>query len=124
MSTFSTLKLMGLTDTDSISHYRLSHEHGQEILKVYFKRPQGSSLPNSSSFCFERNQVISADSEASQRNQRNNGSDPVLMAAIEELNSLTRIQNSGRRREILLNEIECLEQLMAAKLRELREDIY
>lgn len=123
MSEYTTLQAMGLTDIDSISHYKLSNKDDQEILKIYFKRPEGSTLPNSSSFCFERNKVVAADSEAQAKSSSNSGSDPVLIGAIDELNSLSKNHNNGDRRAVLLNELDRLEQVMASKIRELREDL-
>lgn len=123
MSEYTTLQAMGLTDIDSISHYKLSNKDDQEILKIYFKRPEGSTLPNSSSFCFDRNKVVPADSEAQAKSSSNSGSDPVLIGAIDELNSLSKNHNNGDRRAVLLNELDRLEQVMASKIRELREDL-
>ncbi|WP_432470288.1 DUF3461 family protein [Amphritea sp. HPY] len=123
MSEYTTLQAMGLTEIDSISHYKLSNKDDQEILKIYFKRPEGSTLPNSSSFCFERNKVVAADSKAQAQSSKNSGSDPVLIGAIDELNSLSKAHNNGDRRAILLNELDRLEQVMASKIRELREDL-
>jgi len=123
MSEYTTLQAMGLTEIDSISHYKLSNKENQEVLKIYFKRPEGSTLPNSSSFCFDRNKVVAADSKAQAQSSKNSGSDPVLIGAIEELNSLSKAHNNGDRRAILLNELDRLEQVMASKIRELREDL-
>ncbi|MEH6578495.1 MAG: DUF3461 family protein [Amphritea sp.] len=123
MSDYNTLHTMGLTDIDSISHYKLSNKDQQEVLKVYFSRPEASTLPNSSTFCFERNKVVAADAQAASKSQANGGSDPVLIGAIQELNSLSKQQNNSDRREVLLNELDKLEQIMAGKIRELREDL-
>ena len=116
MSEFSTLQAMGLSDIETISHYKLSQGANTEELKIYFKRPEASNLPNSSSFHFERNQVVGADTELG-------GSDPVLLAALKELNSLTRELNKGDRRALIMNEIDRLEQVMSSKIQELREDL-
>lgn len=123
MSDFNTLNAMGLADIHTISHYKLSRQDQQEVLKVYFKRPEGSALPDSSTFCFERDKVVAADAEAVSQNIQNDGSDPVLLAAVTELNTLSKKQNSHDRRTALLNELDRLEQIMASKLRELREDL-
>ncbi|MCW8883765.1 MAG: DUF3461 family protein [Motiliproteus sp.] len=123
MSEFSTLKLMGLNNTDSISHYKLSTEAQQEVLDIFFKHPQGSTLPHCSSFYFDRNKVVSVDSEAKAKHARNSGSDPVLMAAIDELNALSKYHsdcNRKTRRDVLLKELEMLQQAMTIKLQELR----
>ncbi|MCO4757301.1 MAG: DUF3461 family protein [Oceanospirillaceae bacterium] len=123
MSEFNTLSAMGLTDTNIISHYKLSRQDEQEVLKVYFKRPEGSALPDSSTFSFERNKVVAADTQAATQSRDNDGSDPVLLAAVDELNALNKNQSNHDRRLALVNEIDRLEQIMAAKLRELREDL-
>jgi len=123
MSEYTTLQAMGLTEISTISHYKLSHKDNKEELKIYFKRPQGSSQPHSSTFCFDRNTVVSADVEAQAQSKNNGGSDPVLVAAIDELNILSKQHSTGDRRTILLNELDRLEQVMASKIQELREDL-
>ncbi|MGB0467933.1 MAG: DUF3461 family protein [Pontibacterium sp.] len=123
MSEYSTLNAMGLADIRNISHYKLSQQGQQEVLKVYFNHSEGSVLPKSSNFCFERNKIVAADSEAASQSAHNAGSDPVLLAAIQELNSLSKHRNNNDRRTTLLNELDRLEQVMSAKLRELREDL-
>ncbi|GGK72486.1 DUF3461 family protein [Amphritea balenae] len=121
MAEYTTLQAMGITDINNISHYKLSQKENTEELKVYFKRPEGSTLPNSSSFSFEINKVVAADNEALAQNTK--GSDPVLIAAIGELNSLSKQQSKGDRRNILMQEIDRMEQVMSAKIQELRDDL-
>jgi len=123
MQEYSTLQAMGLTDTNSISHYKLSSKDSQDVLKVYFKRSEGSAEADSSTFCFERGQVVAADTAAAATDQRNGGSDPVLMAAVDELNSLSKKQTNNDRCELLLDELDRLEKIMAAKIQELRSDL-
>jgi hypothetical protein len=121
MADYTTLQAMGLTDISNISHYKLSQKDSIEELKIYFKRPEGSTLPNSSSFSFEVNKVVAADNEALAQNTK--GSDPVLVAAINELNSLSKQQNNCDRRSMLMQEIDRMEQVMSAKIQELRESL-
>lgn len=123
MSEFNTLQSMGLTDIESISHYNLSSKDNQDILKVYFSRPEGSPLPDSSSFCFDINKVVAADSEAAAQQKNHAGSDPVLLAAVEELNALSKQLGNRDRREMILSELDRLEQTMQAKIQELRDDL-
>ncbi|MDI3324099.1 DUF3461 family protein [Pontibacterium granulatum] len=123
MSEFNTLSAMGLTDVNAISHYKLSRQDNQEVLKVYFKRPAGSAMPDSSTFCFDCNTVVPADAEAASQSKDNGGSDPVLIAAVNELNALNKSISNHDRRLQLVNELDRLEQIMAAKLQELREDL-
>ncbi len=123
MSEYSTLNAMGLTDIHAISHYKLSQKDNQEVLKVYFKHSENSVLPESSSFYFERNKVIAADSKTQAQSKNSDGSDPVLLAAISELNALSKKQNNSDRRAVLLEELDKMEQVMAAKINELRNDL-
>ena len=123
MSEYNTLNAMGLTDIQAISHYKLSYKDKQEVLKVYFNHPEVSALPDSSTFYFERNKVVAADKEDATQNAENGGSDPVLLAAVDELNTISKKKGNNDRRITLLNEIDRLEQIMAAKLKELREDL-
>ncbi|MCV6610145.1 MAG: DUF3461 family protein [Amphritea sp.] len=120
MSEFPTLQAMGLNDINSISHYKLSQGANTEELKVYFKQQSEADLPDSSSFHFERN-VVAADSEA--QAQKLGGSDPVLVAAISELNSLSKNLSKVDRRDALRRELDRLEQVMTAKIQELRENL-
>lgn len=123
MSEYSTLKTMGLNDPLAISHYKLSQKDGQEVLKIYFKNADTSALPESSSFYFECNKVVAADAQAQQKSKHNGGSDPVLMAAITELNTLSKKHSNSDRRAVLLEELDKMEQVMAAKIQELRNDL-
>lgn len=123
MSEYSTLNAMGLTDIRAISHYKLSHKDNQEILKIYFNRSDSSSLPESTNFCFERNTVVAADARAQEHSKHSGGSDPVLLAAIAELNTLSKKQSNSDRRAVLLDELDKMEQVMAAKINELRNDL-
>ncbi|WP_293266483.1 DUF3461 family protein [Neptunomonas sp.] len=123
MSEYSTLKTMGLNDPHAISHYKLSQKNDQEVLKIYFKNSETSALPESSSFYFECNKVIAADAQAKEKSKHNGGSDPVLMAAIAELNTLSKKQSNSDRRTVLMEELDKMEQVMAAKIQELRNDL-
>ncbi|WP_417227211.1 DUF3461 family protein [Amphritea sp.] len=121
MADYTTLQAMGLIDINSISHYKLSQKDNVEELKIYFERAQGSTLPGSSSFDFAINNAIAADNQALTHNAK--GSDPMLLAAIAELNQLSKQQQKSDRRSILEQEIDRMEQVMSAKIQELRDDL-
>jgi hypothetical protein len=123
MSEYSTLNAMGLTDIRIISHYKLSQKDNQEVLKIYFNRTESNSLPESTNFCFERNKVVAADAKAQEQSKHSGGSDPVLLAAIAELNALSKTQSNSDRRVVLLDELDRMEQVMAAKINELRNNL-
>ncbi|MBY4677168.1 DUF3461 family protein [Marinobacterium arenosum] len=124
MPEFKTLQTMGLTDIDRISRYSLSQKDGQEILKVYFDRPDSSLQPNSHTFSFKRSATVAADGEAARKQAEHCGSDPVLMAAINELNQLSKKRDSQHDlRQRLTEDIDRLESVLQSKLDELRQDL-
>lgn len=123
MSDYQTLRTMGLADIRNISHYKLSQKDEQEELKIYFKRPVGSTLSQSSTFTFSRQHALAADKIAQDKQQANLGSDPVLMAAISELNHITRNLNKLDKKSLLMDELDRLEAIMSAKIQELRDDL-
>ena len=124
MSDYQTLRTMGLDDIRNISHYKLSQKGDQEELKIYFKRPTGSSLSQSSTFSFTRQHAIAADAVAQEKQQTHLGSDPTLMAAIQELNQLTRHLDKVDKKTLMLEELDRLEAIMRAKIQELRDDLH
>jgi len=124
MSDYQTLRTMGLDDIRNISHYKLSQKGEQEELKIYFKRPTGSSLSQSSTFSFARQHAVAADAVAQEKQNAHLGSDPVLMAAIQELNQLTRHLENMDKKALMLDELDRLEAIMRAKIQELRDDLH
>ena len=124
MSDYHTLRTMGLADIRNISHYKLSQKGDQEELKIYFTRPTGSSLSQSSTFSFTRQHAIAADAVAQEKQQTHLGSDPTLMAAIQELNQLTRHLDKVDKKTLMLEELDRLEAIMRAKIQELRDDLH
>jgi len=124
MSDYQTLRTMGLDDIRNISHYKLSQKGEQEELKIYFKRPTGSSLSQSSTFSFARQHAVAADAVAQEKQNAHLGSDPVLMAAIQELNQLTRHLENMDKKALMLDELDRLEAIMRTKIQELRDDLH
>ena len=110
MAGFNTLNSMGLTDIDSISHHVLTTAADQDVLKVYFKNTDKSELPQSVSFNFDH-----AGSNGEQA--------PVLTAALDELATVESAQGRAAHKQRLLDELEHLEDVMAAKLQEMRTDL-
>lgn len=121
MADYTTLQAMGLADINSISHYKLNQKDNIEELKIYFKRTEGSSLPSSSQFNFDIKHRHNADEASLAHNAK--GRDPMLVAAIAELDTLCLQQQKADRRSILEQEIDRMEQVMSAKIQELRDDL-
>lgn len=115
MSTYNTITKMGLTEIDNISHYTLSSKGNEDVLKVYLKTDDDSVCADSCCFHFERTKPGSAaDSLA--------GSDATLVKAVEELSIITQ-QSRTEHKARLVNDLDKLEGVMAAKLKELRSGL-
>jgi len=110
MAEFNTLNAMGLTDISSISHHILTTTAAQDVLKIYFNTTEQSTLPQSVSFNFER---------AGPQNEQA----AALTAALDELATVELSQGRTQHKQRLLNELDHLEQVMAAKLQEMRSDL-
>ncbi|NRA56324.1 MAG: DUF3461 family protein [Gammaproteobacteria bacterium] len=110
MAGFNTLNSMGLTDISSISHHILTTTAAQDVLKIYFKTTDQAVLPQSVSFNFERDDP-------------KNEQAAVLTAALSELATVESTQGRAQHKQRLLNELDHLEQVMAAKLQEMRADL-
>lgn len=108
MTRYPTLSAMGVADHDQIERYTLLPTTNNEtVLKVYFKRPAESALPDSKKFVF-----------------RPTDDEKRLELALAELNALARPPQSQKQVCLELeNELLQLEQVMQAKLSELRQQL-
>ncbi|MFT5720999.1 MAG: Ser/Thr protein kinase RdoA (MazF antagonist) [Motiliproteus sp.] len=110
MSLFPTLTAMGVSSFEQISRYSLHTEGGEEILKIYYQRPNDSALPRTKKF----QQPVPESNGQTTRPSR-------LFDAASELNALTKNRNTPQQqRQQLAQELEQLEQVMQSKLSELR----
>lgn len=110
MSLFPTLTAMGVTSFDQISRYTLRTEGGEEILKIYYQRPDDCARPRTKKFQQPRSFSSGQTTRPS-----------VLLDAVRELNRLTRNRNTPiQQRQQLASELLQLEQVMLAKMNELR----
>lgn len=92
MSDYPTLTEMGVTHPDQIARYSLSSFNYVDYLRVVYRRPKGSFLATSRMYEFPRIHVDVRDAEGSvaTRLQR----DPVLVAAIDELDRLLAVRGA------------------------------
>ncbi len=104
MSAHPILCSMGITSIEQISRYSIHSECDAQVLKIYYQRPEGSPLPRTKKFQFNENSQLSG--------------------AIKELDSLIpETQNAESSREQLADELEQLQQVMTAKMSELRRQL-
>jgi hypothetical protein len=110
---------MGVTRFDQISRYTLHSAGNEDELKIYYRRPDDSTLPKSKKFQFPR---LGNGPDAS-TSTNGSATDSALLQAVTELNALTSNGNgkgSAQARQLLASELEQLEQVMMAKVGELR----
>ncbi|MEH6470635.1 MAG: DUF3461 family protein [Halopseudomonas sp.] len=105
MSLLPTLTSMGITRFDQISRYTLYNDGAEEVLKIYYQRPEGSPLPRTKKFQFTQA----------------NSSSELLLQAVNELNTLASGDKGiDQNKQILTTELDQFEQVMVAKMDELR----
>ena len=125
MSQNAALTEMGITRFKEISHYTLRQEGATlDVLKIYYDRAKGSFLPTSRKYKFGRaTKTVRVDSGTNGTSEVHEIS-PFLQRALSELDSLVeRRRHTGDDKAALLEDINHLEQVMQAKIREIRERV-
>lgn len=113
MPHYPALAAMGVTSIAQISRYTLQSTPTGDELKLYYNRPPESPLPRSKKFHFNGARKPGAA-----------GGSELLRDAIDELNRLTRTGvNPTLCRQQLADELLHLEQVMLAKMSELRRQL-
>jgi len=120
----SPLKKMGITAPDEISRYTLREENNEDVLRVYYKRKQGSLLPSSKKYTFGRShKTIITDSGAPEY-AKDHEISPILQAVLAELNSIVKqSEDADEKKKAILDEIEHMEKYLCAKVKELRTQV-
>lgn len=125
MAQFKALSEMGITRFNEISHYTLRQEGvAVDVLKIYYDRAKGSFLPTSRKYKFGRaTKTVRTDSASNARSEVHEIS-PFLQRALSELDSLVeRRRHTVDDRAALLEDIDHLEQVMQAKIQEIRSRV-
>lgn len=125
MTDFTTLKEMGISSFELISRFSLRREHDRDVLKVYYLRPITSLRPHSQKFTFARPRTsIPGQSRHSQAWQQLTDCSPILQQALDELKLLTgTTEQALSPKQELLQDLQHLENVVEAKLAEIREKI-
>lgn len=108
MPDFPNLAAMGLTDSTRISHYRLAEKESETTLKIYLNDEESLPHQESHSYTFQHN----TDAHSVQ-----------LPKILSELDTLTLSGSSEDKQQLLIDELEKLEQVMSAKISELKDDL-
>ena len=122
MADYPTLKEMGITRFDEISHYSLRQEGpARDALKIYYQRQKGSLLPISRKYKFGRStntvRTGSGDSGVEEVHEIS----PFLQKALAELDALVEQRESALDdKEQLLAEIDHLERTVLLKFEDIK----
>jgi len=115
---------MGISNPSEISRYTLRQEGDEDVLKIYYKRPRGSLLPDSKTLRLGRvNKTVVTDSGAPEYMNEKNIS-PILVSAINELDGIVKNADdvAGQKRAII-DEIDHLEEHLNRRINDLRTKI-
>lgn len=118
---FVVLKEMGFGDPLEIERFSTRTEGGMDILKIYLKRQQGDWFSKSKKFKFKR-----SDKSVEMGTRYGAASEPsgYFLRALAELESLVKVEkDSQSKKQVLLEEMDHLEQVMTRKMRDIRRQI-
>ena len=121
---FQTLKEMGFENPHDIQRFTTRTENDIDVLKVYLHRHQGEWMAKSKKFKFKRKHSnVSVDSGLMPYRASTEPS-PYYLRAIAELEQLVAEDQSTKdKKQVLLEEIDHLEKVVARKVEDLRRQI-
>ena len=90
MNKYPTLSDMDISRFDEIREYSLYSERDTDVLKIYYKRKEGSLLPRRKVFKFPKRSRPFADTIDNQNSQQLREPSPALIKAVEELHALLK----------------------------------
>jgi len=121
---FETLKDMGIDDVHDIEKYTSRIEGDMDILKIYFHRHQGEWFAKSKKFKFKRVHKNVPVKEGLVPYRATTEPSPYYLRAVAELDSLvTEEKTTQNKKEVLLEELEHLEKVVARKIEDIRRQI-
>lgn len=121
---FQTLKEMGFENPHDIQRFTTRTENDIDVLKVYLHRHQGEWMAKSKKFKFKRKHTnVSVDSGLMPYRASTEPS-PYYLRAISELEQLVAEDQSTKdKKQLLQEEIDHLEKVVARKVEDLRRQI-
>ncbi|MCO4757541.1 MAG: DUF3461 family protein [Oceanospirillaceae bacterium] len=121
---FETLKDMGIDDVHDIEKYTSRIEGDMDILKIYLHRHQGEWFAKSKKFKFKRVHKNVPVKEGLVPYRATTEPSPYYLRAVAELDSLvTEEKTTQNKKEVLLDELEHLEKVVARKIEDIRRQI-
>ena len=114
---YPSLLEIGIKNPDEIIRYSVQSKNDIDSLRVIYKRQQGSLLPASKKFIFNRKKrMVSADSD-SDKTKIIDEINPVLDKVIAELDQVVNQHHThDEQKEIIQDEIDRLDQEVAARI--------
>ena len=121
---FETLKDMGIDDVHDIEKYTSRIEGDMDILKIYLHRHQGEWFAKSKKFKFKRVHKNVPVKEGLVPYRATTEPSPYYLRAVAELDLLvTEEKTTQNKKEVLLEELEHLEKVVARKIEDIRRQI-
>jgi hypothetical protein len=121
---FETLTAMGVEDVQDIERYSTRIEGDVDILKLYSHRHQGEWFAKSKKFKFKRLHKNVKVNDGLVPYRATTESSPYYLRAIAELDQLVAQEKSSLdRKELLLEELDHLEKVVARKIDDLKRQI-
>ncbi|WP_372831107.1 DUF3461 family protein [Pontibacterium sp.] len=121
---YETLKDMGIDDVHDIEKYTSRIEGDMDILKIYLHRHQGEWFAKSKKFKFKRVHKNVPVKEGLVPYRATTEPSPYYLRAVAELDSLvTEEKTTQNKKEVLLEELEHLEKVVARKIEDIRRQI-
>ena len=121
MNKYPTLSDMDISRFDEIREYSLYSERDTDVLKIYYKRKEGSLLPRRKVFKFPKRSRPFADTVDNQNAQQLREPSPALVKAIEELHQLLKGKKDAvDQKAQILRRLEQLETEVKSNVSEIR----
>ena len=121
---FQTLKEMGFENPHDIERFTTRTENDVDVLKVYLHRHQGEWMAKSKKFKFKRKHTNVSVEGGLVPYRASTEPSPYYLRALSELEKLVAQDKSVKdKKELLLDEIEHLEKVVARKVEDIRRQI-
>jgi hypothetical protein len=120
VSDYPQLGQMGILHPEEIRDYVVNSIYGVDVLRIFYKRKEGSLLPTSRSYEYPRVQRTITDGSGEPKTVLETA--PQLRAAITELKEIVQAREKGSElNESLLDELEALENELGCRIQHLKD---
>ena len=121
MEKYPTLSQMDISSFDEIRDYSIFTEKENNVLKIYYKRKEGSLLPRRKAFKFPKRSRPFTDTVSNQSAPQLQEPSPTFLKAVEELNSLLKgKKESVDNKDQILRRLDQLESEVKSNISEIR----